>query len=379
VLLADKVRVTVPAAWLECDDAIASPDQVSYDADAASSVLPVACGLLAVYVAMLVLHPLVMGQPSGTVTTAVTVVAAVMSAGIALRAWRAGIPGGWGHPLLGIFTALTTAAGTAHIVESGDAQESVAFVLLAVAVGAVMLRAAWFLVGVAIVWLGWITSVLVMDQTARTWVPWGFYLAVASVLGVVVHLLRRRSLDIAGEALEMAVRAATEDAATGLSNRRGLALLANELVAIGRRSSDAVHCSFLDVDGLKKVNDRYGHEAGDHVILAVAEAIRATSRETDVVARWGGDEFVVVGLGVGIAPLELEARVSAYVAHHHPGDLALAHITISVGRSMIEPWDSGDLERLLWLADKDMYVRRAMTGRTVPPVVTLDRTDRRPE
>jgi diguanylate cyclase (GGDEF)-like protein len=201
-----------------------------------------------------------------------------------------------------------------------------------------------------------------------------FYLGVATVLATVVHLLRRRSLDLASVALERALRAATEDSMTGLANRRGLAMLGSELVAVGRRHSDAVHCAFLDVDGLKGVNDHYGHEEGDRVIREVARALRTVARETDVVARWGGDEFVVVGLGPGVPPLDLENRVADRIARENPADAALSHVRISVGRAMLEPWDNGDLERLLWLADKDMYVRRERQRRSVPPVVTLDRT-----
>ena len=154
-----------------------------------------------------------------------------------------------------------------------------------------------------------------------------------------------------------------------------LALLGRELVAVARRHNDAVHCSFVDVDGLKGVNDRYGHEAGDDVIAAVAEALRRTSRDSDVVARWGGDEFVLVGLGAGVPPLDLERRVQAFLLRDPGLAEHLAGIRISVGRSMLEPWDTGDLDNLLWTADRDMYVRRALKGRTVPPVVTLDRTE----
>jgi diguanylate cyclase (GGDEF)-like protein len=215
---------------------------------------------------------------------------------------------------------------------------------------------------------------MIIGGPTEVWGFWAFYLGVATVLAVVVHLLRRRNLMIASRAVDRALRAATEDSATGLANRRGLGMLGREVVALSRRHNDAVHCSFVDVDGLKAVNDRFGHDAGDDVILAVAEALRRSARESDVVARWGGDEFVIVGLGAGVPPLDLERRVQSFLE----GDEGLADhlsgIRISVGRSLLEPWDTGDLQGLLWSADRDMYVRRALKGRTVPPVVTIERS-----
>jgi diguanylate cyclase len=151
-------------------------------------------------------------------------------------------------------------------------------------------------------------------------------------------------------------------------------MVGRELVAVARRGNDAVHCSFVDVDGLKGINDRYGHDAGDDVIAAVAEALRRSSRDSDVVARWGGDEFVVVGLGVGMPVLDLEHRVQGCLDLDRGLAEHLGRVRISVGRAMLEPWDNGDLESLLWSADRDMYVRRALKTRSVPPVLTIDRT-----
>jgi len=94
-----------------------------------------------------------------------------------------------------------------------------------------------------------------------------------------------------------------------------------------------VHCTFLDVDGLKAINDERGHDAGDRVILAVGQAIRPPAARATVVARWGGDEFVVVGLGRVKPPHHLEERVADYLAECHPSDEVLLGLHISVGRA----------------------------------------------
>src|SRR5579864_5653791 len=90
-------------------------------------------------------------------------------------------------------------------------------------------------------------------------------------------------------ALGRSVDAARTDALTGLLNRRGLA---EQLLELGRRWTLAV--MMVDVDGFKIINDRFGHAVGDAALQQVGGRLRASVRERDLVARWGGDEFLVV-------------------------------------------------------------------------------------
>src|SRR5690606_17706569 len=84
-------------------------------------------------------------------------------------------------------------------------------------------------------------------------------------------------------------RASETDFLTGLPNRRGLQA---QLPAIGYGERRAV--LLLDIDNFKQINDRYGHECGDGVLRGVAEVLRSCQRAEDLVARWGGEEFMVV-------------------------------------------------------------------------------------
>ena len=135
-------------------------------------------------------------------------------------------------------------------------------------------------------------------------------------------------------AIERAQDVAVHDALTGLTNRRGLALLGGQILESARRRGDAVYCIFVDVDGLSRVNEELGHGAGDDVLLTVAEGLRRSTRATDAVARWGDDEFVVVGPGTGLAPLEMERRIRAHCVEHTSIDRRIWQARVSAGGSV---------------------------------------------
>jgi diguanylate cyclase (GGDEF)-like protein/PAS domain S-box-containing protein len=86
------------------------------------------------------------------------------------------------------------------------------------------------------------------------------------------------------------------DMLTGLLNRRGFVAAAGQLLRVARRDGRSVSFFFIDVDGLKAINDRYGHTQGDRAIEATATLLRKVFRESDVVGRFGGDEFSVLAL-----------------------------------------------------------------------------------
>lgn len=85
-------------------------------------------------------------------------------------------------------------------------------------------------------------------------------------------------------------RAANTDPLTQLLNRRGLDVIVERWVA----DSDKMGVLLLDIDHFKKVNDDYGHDIGDQALRKISNIIRATSRDDDVVARWGGEELLVI-------------------------------------------------------------------------------------
>ncbi|MGE5090043.1 MAG: diguanylate cyclase [Candidatus Levyibacteriota bacterium] len=178
-----------------------------------------------------------------------------------------------------------------------------------------------------------------------------FPIAISSVTYMLASELARanRRLDVLGRT----------DALTGLANRRqGFALAEVELQRFRRSGRPAV-LVILDIDHFKNINDRYGHPAGDAVLRAIAEVLRAACRSTDVVARYGGDEFLLVLPELQLPAVEAIAgrirhRLDAMIVDGAPD----AHCTASLGaaEAMI---DMSDVEDWVQQADAALYRAKA--------------------
>jgi diguanylate cyclase (GGDEF)-like protein len=240
---------------------------------------------------------------------------------------------------------------------------TVGFVLLLVSIAAFVVPARTASLLTVLAWLAWLVGVGWVGSIAGGWGAWALAMLAATVVGLLVYRARRSTAADLAAAIAEARALAVTDPLTGLANRAGLAMRAGPMVESARRAGDAVHCLFLDVDGLKVVNDQAGHAAGDEVLVAVAEALQEVTRGTDVVARMGGDEFVVVGPGTGTAPLDLERRVSEHVRKVPPVDAAVWDAAVTVGGALSPPWEHESLESLVQSADAAMYRRRALLRR----------------
>jgi diguanylate cyclase (GGDEF)-like protein len=149
------------------------------------------------------------------------------------------------------------------------------------------------------------------------------------------------------------------DPLTELLNRRGFERELKRSVAYVKRYGVSAALVFLDLDGFKPVNDRHGHAAGDTVLKAVAAAIVGEVRASDVVARIGGDEFVVLLWNVGGAAAAAKTAAlerAVYATSVQWGASALV-VGASAGVALIGALDSVD--ELLARADAAMYVRKA--------------------
>ena len=159
---------------------------------------------------------------------------------------------------------------------------------------------------------------------------------------------------------------ATTDALTQLPNRRMFGDQLDLALARARRNGLAVAVLCLDLDRFKEVNDSLGHAYGDRMLVEVAGKLRAGARATDVVARVGGDEFLIMlaDLDVQDAPMLAQTvieRVRGLLADPLPVDAVELRVDVSIGVA-IYPTDSRDADGLLAAADAAMYVgKNALT------------------
>ena len=162
-------------------------------------------------------------------------------------------------------------------------------------------------------------------------------------------------------------RLSETDPMTGLYNARGLLARVEAELARCRRYHHPVALLLVDLDGLKQINDRYGHDAGDAALVRLADVIRSQLRETDLAARWGGDEFAILAPDTSqAAALALAERIRVRV----PGQGTRWAVTASVGVAAAEPEGIiADPAMLMHLADAAMYQAKR-SGRNMVAAAT---------
>ena len=160
---------------------------------------------------------------------------------------------------------------------------------------------------------------------------------------------------------------ATHDALTGLPNRTLFMQRAAEHLTAAGREGRRCGLFYLDLDRFKQVNDRYGHEAGDRLLMSFADRIRQRLRPGDFAARLAGDEFVLFAAdcGPGDAVERIAARLHA--ASDEPFDLGGTEVSASasIGHAVF-PDHAGDLAALLRIADRSMYRVKASARAGAP-------------
>jgi diguanylate cyclase (GGDEF)-like protein/PAS domain S-box-containing protein len=146
------------------------------------------------------------------------------------------------------------------------------------------------------------------------------------------------------------------DELTGLCNRRAFQSLASHQLAVARRTGRPVALFFVDLDGLKEINDEYGHDRGDMALRDAGTILSESFRQSDVVARLGGDEFAVLALDTDDTRVDAAiARLVAHVDVFNARGERPYYLSMSVGASVPSPIDTESLEALLVRADGAMY------------------------
>jgi diguanylate cyclase len=152
--------------------------------------------------------------------------------------------------------------------------------------------------------------------------------------------------------------AARMDGLTGLISRRALDESLLRSLADFRRVGRPATLLMLDVDHFKLFNDTHGHVAGDEAIKHVADILRSQSRETDVVARFGGEEFVVIFTGATLATIKQRAERMRMAIAENPLKLYEQQFVISASGGLAELSETDDAETLVKRADAAMYAAK---------------------
>ena len=178
--------------------------------------------------------------------------------------------------------------------------------------------------------------------------------------GVIRDLLRR-ALQCATKQYRVQMELsnlALKDELTGLYNRRGFLALADRQLKLARRSARSLLLFFIDLDGLKEINDVFGHTEGDAALRWTAKALHATFRDSDVVARFGGDEFAALAIEAsGQSEASIRERLTEYLSSVGRKD-AHHRFSLSLGTARFDPWNPVSIRELIAEADRAMYEQK---------------------
>ncbi len=187
----------------------------------------------------------------------------------------------------------------------------------------------------------------------------GATLLSATGLCLVIVLCRKIS-ELENHVRELSLR----DELTGLYNRRGFYFLAEQALLTARRGGDSFSICYFDVDGLKHINDTQGHDTGSELLREMAQLMKDTFRETDILGRIGGDEFVAACKGDAPPVWRLADSLTAAVQLANGRSGRTYTLSYSAGMASSEADSDEPLETLIQRADHEMYgVKRARKSR----------------
>ncbi len=248
-------------------------------------------------------------------------------------------------------------------------------------------RIAWVSIFIALALAGWAATFFVLTEAAQlwqyivypviVWLPVLFGIASAHYTHIThVDLLRGYQGRLILRSIELE-KMASHDELTELYNRRYFYERFQEGLARARTSKQTLALVALDIDGLKKINDEYGHAVGDIIIANLAKVIDKHIRTNDVPARLGGDEFAVLmpdtdKRGAYALAQRLWEELEETPMYEHEGLRVLLNVSIGVSGY---PWGGENVDEMMHWADADMYAnkvgRRLPTSATSVPQQTL--------
>ncbi|MGE5403484.1 MAG: diguanylate cyclase [Candidatus Saccharibacteria bacterium] len=191
---------------------------------------------------------------------------------------------------------------------------------------------------------------------------------------VRTHLELKRSRDIQNQLIQklqsvndqLQIMAIT-DQLTGLNNRRGFISLVEQQIKLANRSKKPIYLFYIDLDGMKWVNDNLGHEEGDNLLIDTAHLLKSSFRVSDIIARLGGDEFAALAVDSDSDQAEvITSRLLHNIEAFNEQNVRKYKVAMSIGTAKFDPQNPCSLDDLMSLADTLMYenkkARKAARG-----------------
>ncbi len=165
-----------------------------------------------------------------------------------------------------------------------------------------------------------------------------------------------KALDVVQETSDKLERLSVIDELTGLYNRRGFLTLANQQIALKARNHKDLLLVFFDIDGMKMINDTLGHSIGDYALVSFANLLKKAFRGADVIARIGGDEFVVLAIECSIREYKkVKSRLDISIEEFNASNHQNFQLSVSAGAAPCDPDSTFTIEQVMEEADDELY------------------------
>ncbi|MEH2063854.1 MAG: sensor domain-containing diguanylate cyclase [Nostoc sp.] len=160
-------------------------------------------------------------------------------------------------------------------------------------------------------------------------------------------------------------QASLTDELTGLHNRRGFFLMAEQQLKIAHRMKTLSWVIFIDLDGLKQINDTLGHDMGDALIVDAARLLKQSFRNSDIVARLGGDEFIVFVSSYFKDADSIQGHLQANITNFNQQQNRSYELSMSMGIERCSPESNMSLEQLIARSDELMYAHKRLKQQSI--------------
>lgn len=177
------------------------------------------------------------------------------------------------------------------------------------------------------------------------------------ILLILIYLVNKDIIRDRLHLAELRILSITDEL-TGLNNRRGFIHEGKQKFENALQNKRKMFLYFIDMDGLKAINDTLGHEYGDKAIKALAEILKQSFRLSDVIARLGGDEFAVLMVDEHVTPDVIQQRLQKKIIEYNKNTKEPFKLSISIGYKEFNPENPMSIEEMLHEADKRMYKQK---------------------